>query len=285
MKKSCSLLGFAAWIMSGVAACAGLAKWNGDQLVVTAGDYQVEFRDDCARTIGRILFRDEIIVNRTGAHQAVINVKGKENPREWIGTCHGGEEIEAFDLYVDGKPAEPGVSAKGSGFKVVKKSRLGPVAYLSEVEISEQGIRQVATFERTALEPDVNMLYPFMHCWSKNFTHWLAVKDDGIEEDVFYGDNRYLLDKDVLAFVAFDEKRKIGAYYRYPKIYGSNGRLKGKANRLWSRPIDHKLYLRVDGPKQVGEVQKYECRITAFEADAAGWKEKAQALMGKEGEQ
>jgi len=281
MNPRLSLAGFAGWLLAAVAACAGSAQWTGDQLALTAGDYRVEFRADCARTIGRILYRENAIVNTTGANQAVINVKGEENPREWIGTCHGGEEMETFDLYVDGKRAEANVTVEGAVFKVVKKSRLGPIAYHSEVEISDQGIHEIASFERTAWQPEINVMYPFMHCWSKDFTRWFAITDGAVEQDRFYGDNRYLLNKDVLAVALFDEQRKIGVCYCYPEIYRSKGKMKDKANRFWSRPIDNKLYFRADTPENVGEKIRYECRITAFDADGENWKGKARAFIGK----
>lgn len=265
---------------------AGMAQWQeGGKLLITSGDYRLLFRGDAGRMIETLHYRDVEVLGGQAANQALLNIAGDgEKEGRWLGGSYGGEEIESFELFVDGQPVSEAPARQevaGQEFKVVKRSRMGPVNYEVEIEASDAGIVERAMFRASgdSLEK-ANFLYAFSHSWSPEFKSWYAAAVDGPQQGDFSGGRASLLDRDATGLAFWNPKAGLVALFSYPEAYTSKRKFKGKANRLWDQPTHRRLFLRMDAPASQGEERRFEARLVVFEASGENWQEQVRVKLG-----
>lgn len=243
-------------------------------LSLRAGDYRIILKEKSSWTMIRLDYRQALIVGATGANGPVANLKaapGATRADAWSGTGHGGEQVESVVLEVDGVAhpiVEPFTPPAGAVYAVVKKSRLGPLEQTSRLELSAKGVRESYQFKAPEGTGDINFLYPFMHCFNKQMTHWCARLANGeTREGQFLGDDSWSLQQDVAWLAVYSEELDAGVVVTYAEPYPGSG----FKNVFRNRDIDNKHYFRADPAVAVGKTAPYICTIRGFKATKDDW--------------
>lgn len=273
-----SLLASVAWATAGIETSPVLRK---GVLTVSVGDYQVDFREAAAWTLGSVFFRKEQLLNYTGANQTVINVKQpvQAGPEAWIGSSHGGENIRSVVLKVDGKPfpLEDSFSApSGDEYQMVKESEIGPYLVITETTVTADGLRESISFRAQRAADDVRYLYVFMHCWNVALNEWMAFLSDGTEiAETFPFDRVNLLKQDIRGLALYSPEKGVGAVMVYPEAYQGDP---GHSNFLAGWPDRHnKHYLRMRPDQVAGRT--FVAHIRGFAALSDDWRGEARRMV------
>ncbi len=255
----------------------GQAYIERDHLHIEVGDYEVQFRESAAWTMGRVLYRGKALISETGANQTVINVqRAPDDPEQdpWIGTGHGREVVKAVYLEVDGRriPLDRDLPRlEGETFRVIKDTLIGPFRAWTEVAVTADGIEEDFRFEVVGDTSTVRYMFTFMHCFNAFMDRWSAHDGDQIvDAGVFGTDGSMSLNKDIQSLILYSESEGVGAVVAYPEVYRG---APNQSNQLWNRPIDNKHYFRIIPPARKGEVFRLRCRVAGFEASPLDWKE------------
>lgn len=93
----------------------------------------------------------------------------------------------------------------------------------------------------------------------------------------FRADGSFTMQEDIRWAAVYDGVSN-GAVYQYPfnHAYSGSGTFK---NSFWNRDYDHKLYLRIDPPTQLGAVFGYNHSLVGFQANASSWVQAAKAKV------
>ncbi len=251
-------------------------------LTLQAGDYKLQIAREGCWTMESLAYKGTTLVMDTGANQSVIKLKPRPDlpaKYEWIGTKHGGEEIESLQLEVDGVayPVKVPMDAPaGDVYTFVKVSRFGPYRAHWSLTLSEEGLTENAKFEAVEDTSQIAYAYIFMHCWNPSMKEWAALGDGvTLGSGTIDKDNPRALETDITSAAVFSPTRGIGGVIAYPKVYkGVEGR---KSFMKYREGKYNKLYLCVN-PVEL-ETESYECKVEGFTATSETWKKTAYALM------
>lgn len=260
-------------------ARAGEIRVEGGEAVLEVGDYRATFEQKPAWTLRRLAYQGRELLTPTGWMQTVINRQVPEGEDPWIGTGHGKEIVEHADVVVDGRayPLTPGLRVEGEHFTIRKRSRLGPFAHRSKVELDATGLRERFAYEVVEDASQVNYMYAFMHCMANTTGPWAAELANGQEvTGQFLDDGSFTLKRDVRWVAAYDPTLGVGLAFAYPRAYPS---WQGLGNMLWNRAYDNKLYLKVDPLREVGDRFGYAVELRGFEATEANWRQRAEQAL------
>lgn len=270
-----ALAGHSAWAQQSAPApgkASGKAWMEKDRLCIAAGDYVVRFWEKAAWTLCAADYKSKPILITAGAFQSVLKIRGKDGGKsQWIGSGHGGEDIQSITVEVDGssRPLESGFSATGSVFTVVKVSQLGPYKHTARVRVAPDGITEDLHYEMAGQPVDLEVMYAFMHCFTNDTRQWIAgLGGEQEERGEFADDNKFTLKKDIRWAMVYAPSSGVGMVYAYPEIYRGNAPLR---NAFWNRPRDNKIYLSVMPSQEPGAKFDYSVRLRAFEAPEAQW--------------
>merc|ERR1719201_1173489 len=114
----------------------------------------------------------------------------------------------------------------------------------------------------------VNFLYTCMSMFALRFTRWVAQTANGtMVAGLFASDGSFSLHEDIRWAAVVDDSTLDGAVFQFPNGHAYHGAGTFK-NSFWNRAYDHKLYLRIDPPKTVGEATTIRHSIRHFRADS-----------------
>ena len=258
----------------------GRAWIEGEFLNVVTDDYHVRFWKKAAWTIASVKYQGHPLLTHTGAYHSVLKVMNEDGKSTWIGTGHGGEEIQSLELIVDGTPhpfSEEMAPVAGSTFELVKTSMLGPYLHTARVEVGEGGIIEDFDYQMHGEPVDMDRMYAFMHCFNNQTQPWLVGLDDGTEvEGEFLDDNSFTLKKDIRWAMVYAPSMEAGIAYAYPKAYQGHPPLR---NAFWNRPNDNKLYLTVLPSQEKDATFNYTVHLKGFTAPQQDWKSAGRAAL------
>lgn len=260
---------------------SGRAHIRGLFLHVETGDYHVRFWEKAAWTLASVNYQGHSLLTHTGAYHSVLKVRG-EGKSEWIGSGHGGEQIESLTLEIDGvaHPIGPELSVTGTTFTLIKVARMGPYQHTARVAISPEGITKHLDFRMIGPPLPIEQMYALMHCFSKAAEHWLVEKTGGEEErGTFTSDNQFTLRQDIRWAAVYAPTLGVGMTYVYPEVYAGHPPLR---NAFWNRKNDNKLYLSVMPSQEAGATFGYQVRLQGFVAAPDTWEGAARARLTAE---
>lgn len=255
-----------------------------DTLRLSAGDYSVEFSEEGCWTMNWLKFQNRTLLMDTGANQTVVRLESQEGvpaSLEWVGTKHGGEQIESLTLIVDGEPypvMQPFNAPAGSEYTFEKVARYSTMRGTWRVTLTAEGVRQSATFEAVESTDNLRFAYVFMHCWNPGLRQWLAILPDGEERSGEFADPNKAskaLEADISALALYSKQNEAGAVVVFKEPYrGINER----HNFISYRPRYYtKHYLMVNIRELTSRT--YESFIRGFDADAGDWEDVAKSMI------
>lgn len=262
---------------------AGTVMITDDKATFTVGDYEVRLAENICWTIREVTFRNtRLIGDHSGAFNGtVLKTWVKEKGAiDWVGTGHGHEIVESVMLLVDGKarPVENGASYSGNKFCFIKNSDLRVLKLKVTMILDDSGITEKHEYTAVQDNPDISLIYLFMHCFDVNMKQWLAQRPvEGLVNGVFKGDSRFPFKGDIEWAALYNPVAKTGVLYTIEGASGSNIHL------FWDRAHDRKLYF-CGSIKDIKSMKKneqfeYATKMIGFEAGTADWKEKASAIV------
>ena len=97
---------------------------------------------------------------------------------------------------------------------------------------------------------------------------------------VFTDDMSFSVCADIRWAAVWDDTAAVshGALFQFFGGRAPNGRA-GFKNSFWNRKYDHKLYLRIDPPRVVGEPHTIQHTVLDFEATNSSWVDTARSLV------
>lgn len=267
----------------GVALLAALAAGQAQTLDLVTPGFSMKFIPKRAWTYGQIDYRGETISGPTGFHGLVVAT----GPALFLGSGHnegGVEEVESVEVVVDGKPlTDPKGVVECQEAVVTKRSRIGDFTHEAIVKLTAERIDldyRLKAVKNTYVE----ILYPFMFCWSPTTTEWLAeLKGGGTLDGTFKSDGGWELEKDTAWTAVYMPEKKIAAVVKFagdlpPGTLHKHG--------FWDREQYHKLYYQSLWKAVVSADQSYRYQASVFAAEVTpeDWKATVEKLVtqGKE---
>lgn len=280
MKKLLSFTCAFACVFALESANAAPPKLKDGVLTLDVGDYAMDFREQAAWTIGNVSHMGAPIITYTGGNQSVINVVRpvQADPEAWIGSAHGGEEVESVVLRVNGEEfpiTNPLTAPPGEEYTLVKKSRIGPFQCLTETTLNARGVEQSISFNADQPMDEVRYAYVFMHCWHYRLSEWLAVLPNGERmQENFPSERSTSLEQDISMLALYSPVDKVGVVMAYERPYEGDPPRRNFLNNWPERHNKH--YFRTSALQMNGTI--YKCRIEAFSTSPDTWVDKAVEL-------
>ncbi len=227
-----------------------------------------------AWTYSRIGYREAELGVERGFYGAVLAT----GPAQFIGTGHdegGVEKVEEVEIEIDGRPWNPqerGVIQCREA-RIIKRSRMGILEHVAETHLQAERIALRHRFEAEE-SGFLELLYPFMFCWSPETTHWFAQTVEGEElEGEFTSEGGWHLERDVRFTSVYHPGAKVAIVARYPRDFPL-GRL--HRHGYWDREVYHKQYFQALWREEVEQGAQYDFRMELLPVLAAPqeWKER-----------
>lgn len=262
----------------GLSSIATVLAQSGAPLDLVTPGFSLRFQPKRAWTYGQIDYKGETISGPTGFHGLVLAT----GPAKFIGSGHnegGLEVVESIDVVVDGQPRidlEGRIECREA--IVTKRSRLGDFTHEAIVKLSAERIDldyQIKATKNSYLE----ILYPFMFCWSPTTTEWMAAQKGGeILSGEFQSNNGWQLEKDVAWASVYMPDKKIAAVVKFSEDLPPGALHK---HGFWDRETYHKQYYQSFWKASIteGESFRYQASVMAAEAAPDQWKEVVQNLL------
>ncbi len=239
------------------------------------GDQIVEVLPDRFWTFRQISYDGAVIAVPRGFYGLVIAV----GPAKFIGTGHdegGMEELKSVRLLVDGKEQElDQMEYQGEEIILEKVSQVGPFEHHAVTTLKNGRIHLKHSLEAQD-SAYMELIYPFMLCWTPETTEWTAETVGGeILSGEFVSDQGWELQQSVLWSAVYDPTNTLIAKVEFGEDF-PEGKIHKHA--FWDQPHYHKQYFQSHFQETVteGDVFEYECTVGFIKASPENWKERAQ---------
>lgn len=265
----------------------GTVKITDNGAVFETGDYSVRLSKDICWTIRELTWKGQrLMKDCTGAYNGTVlqTFVEESKKRDWVGTGHGHETVEAVKLLVDGKEQEftPGALYSGSEFCFVKNSDLRILKLEATMIINASGILEKHKYTVVKTNPDIALLYGFMHSFDIDMKEWqVKMPNDKLLSGNFIGDAKNPF-KDKMQWASlYNPLTKTGVVY----VLTQKPAFDESRHFFWDRAHDRKLYFKATltniKKMEKGASFEYTAIVTGFEAPEDKWKEKAASEAGK----
>lgn len=188
-----------AWLLAVMLGAGGPAG----EMTIESGDLTATMGHKNAWTI-ITMTSDELPITRdSGGQGAVVNPQGLG----WMGGAMSGEgREEVLSLTINGEPCIKAPEEPLTGaVTIVKESMLATIEHTSTTRFEDGIVRQTNSFRFTE-DIQLSAFYPFIYSFAPEFTHWLALPDQGDPSSgAFTSDGSHRLNAEVPAFALFNE--------------------------------------------------------------------------------
>jgi hypothetical protein len=247
--------------------------------LVTPG-FALKFRGDRAWTISEIEYKGAVISGPTGFHGLVLAI----GPALFIGSGHkeGGEEVvESIEVKLDGAVLDPPEGSLDCREAVItKRSQLGDWTHEAVIRLTAEKLELDYRIKATK-DTYIELMYPFMFCWSPLSTEWMAQTRNGeILEGEFRSDNGWQLEKDVDWSAIYIPDKQMAAVLRFDENLPDGALHK---HGFWDREAYHKQYYQSFWRANIEAGQDFHYRVALQVAEGGvnNWKQLVQELLEK----